>query len=247
MPILNPKQPTEVVLYELSWALAFKDSADVIQSYTLAVTAGTVTISDDWATDTAVYASIAGGVNAETATISLTVVTVLGQTLKRTYSLYVSSTAVSIDGSTSTKRQLVEVAFEEAGLAGYEFDATPEEQATVLRRLDALMLEWAGPGANLRIGYNFPQTIGGSDLDDASGVPDFAFNAVAVSLALRTYPAIGKSMSPETRVALATGMNAIRAACAVLPERSLPTNTLRGAGAKPFGTWAPYNGVGNGG
>lgn len=244
MPILNPKQPTEVALYELSFALAFKESADVIESYTLAVASGTVTIDNDWATDTSVYATIGGGANGVTQTLALEVTTALGQTLKRTYSLLVSNTAISVTNSTNTKRQIVEMAFEEATLAGYEFDATPEEYASILRRLDALMGEWQQTGLDLS--YNFPPSFGGSDLDDASGVPDFAVNAVAVSLGLRYFPAIGKTMSPESRVALGNGMNAIRAYCAMLPQTQLPPSTLRGAGAKPLSTWAPFNGAGNG-
>jgi hypothetical protein len=245
VPILNPKQPSETVLYPLDLTLTLRETSDAISTYTLAVTAGTVTIGEDYNTDNVVFAPISGGADGETATLLLTVTTGLEQVLKRTYNLYISNTAVSVENSTNTKRQIVEMVFEEAGLAGYEYDSTPEEQASVLRRMDAIMGEWASPGTQLDLGYNFPTTFGGSDMDDASGIPDFAVNAVALTVALRAYPAIGKTMSAETRVALGNGMNSIRAYCATIPDRQLTYATSRGAGNKPFSTWAPF--VGSGG
>lgn len=246
MPILNPKQPGEVALYVLDLALALKPTSDTIESHTLAVTSGTITIGDHWADDHAVYVNVAGGANSETAALLATFVTSLGQTLKRSYTISISNTAVSADRSTSTKQQLLDLAFEEIGLAGYEFDATDEEKVSALRRLDALMAEWNGPGFNLPISYNFPAAIGGSSVADATGVPDFAFNTVGIALALALMPVIGKAMSSETRLRLTQGMNAVRAAYAQIPNRSLPPSAARGAGAKPFSTWTPYNGAGNG-
>lgn len=246
MPILNPKQPSEVALYALDLALALKPTGDTVESYTLAVSAGTVTVSDDWADDHAVYATVAGGANSETAALLLTAVTTLGQTLKRSYSISISNTAVSSDRSTSTKQQILNMAFEEIALAGYEFDVTAAETSSALRRLDALMAEWNGPGVNIPISYNFPAALGGSSAADASGIPDFAFNAVGIALALAVMPVIGKTMSPETRLRMGQGMNALRAAYAQIPDRQLPASALRGAGAKPFSSWTPFNGAGNG-
>lgn len=245
MPILNPKQPTEVALYALDLALALKPTGDTIDTFTLAVSAGTVAVASSWSDDHAVYATISGGANSETAALLLTVVTALGQTLKRSYSLSISNTAVSVDRSTSTKQQLLDLAFEEIGLAGYSFDITAAETASALRRLDALMAEWNGPGMNIPISYNFPPAIGGSSVADATGVPDFAFNAVGIALALAIMPVIGKTMSAETRLRMGQGMNALRAAYAHIPERGLPHSVIRGAGAKPFSSWSPYNGAGN--
>lgn len=143
------------------------------------------------------------------------------------------STAASV--STTSKRTIVNMAFEEIGLAGYEFDATPEEQTSALRRLDALMLEWAGPGRNIDLGYNRPTMFGGGDLDEASLLPDWTINTVVLSLALRIMPAIGKTLSAESRIALANGINALRAATAVTYERSIPTMVALGAGARRLG------------
>lgn len=247
MTVLAPKRSTEAVIYSFDFTLQLEPAGDTIQSFTLALLTGTVALSNEVNTDTAVRALISGGANGETATMLLTVNTVGGQVLKRDLSLYISDTAQAVTNSTTTKGQIEDMAFEELTLAGYEFDATPEEQASGLRRLDSLMAMWAGPGMNLNLGYNFPHTVGTSDRADASGIPDFALDAVVITLAEAIAPGIGKSLSRETLVRKQQSMNAIRAACAVIPERDLPTSTLRGAGRKPFSTWAPYNGAGNGG
>lgn len=246
MTILVPKRSTEAVLYSFDWTRDLAPTSDTLQSFTLVRSTGTVTIGTTANTDKAVTAILSGGADGETATFLLTVVTTGGQTLARDLSLTISDGSTAIYPSTNTKRQLVEMAFEEIGLAGYEFDATPEEQASTLRRLDALMAEWAGPGVNLDVGYNFPPIMGGSDLDDASGVPDFAMNIVAIKLAIRIMPAIGKTMSPETSQAMSAGWTGLRNALAVIPNRTLPRRTIRGAGAKPWGTWNPFQQAGNG-
>jgi hypothetical protein len=138
----------------------------------------------------------------------------------------------------ASKRTIVALAFEEVGLAGFEFDATPEEQSSAMRRLDILMAEWKA--SSLDLGYNFPASIGAGNLDDASSLPDSALNVVAIYLALRISPGIGKTLSVETKTAMSQGMIALRTRYAVLPERVLPSSTIRGAGAKPGSIWAPF-------
>ena len=53
-----------------------------------------------------------------------------------------------------TKRQFIEQAFEEIGLAAYVFDLTPEQLQSALRRLDAMMAGWNTNG--IRIGWPMP-------------------------------------------------------------------------------------------
>jgi hypothetical protein len=238
---LTPKKPTEKVAYVSDWRLQLDDGDSLLTS-TVAVTSGTVTITLPTYDDTTAFFVVSGGANAETAVLTNTVTTVGGQTLIRTLSLLISSTSQPIVPSTVTKRVVVNMAFEEIGLAGYEFDATPEEQASAVRRLDALLNEWNGPGVNMRVPYAFPATLGSSNLDDASGLPDFCINTVAISLALRIAPAIGKSLSAETRLALNAGMNSLRAAYTVIPTMQLPASTPRGAGWKPNNVLWPFVG-----
>jgi hypothetical protein len=137
-------------------------------------------------------------------------------------------------GSTSTKRQIVTAAYEECSLAGYEFDITPEEQIAALRQLDALMRMWQ---PTLPLGYNFPAAIGAGDLDDPSGIPDYAFDVSAQYLALRIMPKMGKSISAESRYALAAALVSLRTQASFIPNATLPRTTIRGAGNRWNRQW----------
>lgn len=48
-----------------------------------------------------------------------------------------------------TKRDIVAMAFEEIGLAGYVFDLQPQQLEGALRRLDSMMATWNGKGLRL--------------------------------------------------------------------------------------------------
>jgi len=244
MTVLAPKRPTETVRYVSDWAPQLGD--DTISSFTLTVASGTVTVANsDQSGTQAVEFFLAGGTSGQTSTLSLTVVTDAGQTLQRDLSIAVSTTAINTFPSTTTKGTIVNMAFEEIGLAGYNLDATSDEQASALRRLDALMARWAGPGMNLDVGYNFPASVGSSTMNDASGIPDMGLDAAVVDLALSIAPGIGKTLSVETRIRYRQSFNALRATFAVIPEVSLPFSTLRGAGNKPRSTWWPFQGSAN--
>ena len=71
-----------------------------------------------------------------------------------------------------TKRDIVEQAFEEIGLASYVFDLQPQQLESALRRLDAMMATWNAKG--IRLGYPLPSSPADSDLDQEVGVPDNA-------------------------------------------------------------------------
>ena len=118
-----------------------------------------------------------------------------------------------------TKRQLVESAMAEIGLASYAFDLMPEQREAALRRLDSMMAEWNGRG--LRLGYPIPDNPATSDIDADSNIPDAAWEAVITNLALRIAPSYGKQVNPETKVTARHSLNTIFA------RASLPRN--RGA------------------
>lgn len=244
MTILAPKRSTESQLYVFDWTHQLAPTGDAIESFELTIDTGTITApaANQSNTNEKVQALIVGGADGETATLALTITTFGGQVLTRNLSLTISDTATAIYPSTNTKRQIVDLAFEEITLAEFEFNVTPEEQSSALRRLDALMGEWASPGKGLDLGYNFPATFGDSDLDDASGVPDFAVNTVALYLALAIAPFIGSAMSAETKRRMREGMDALRASVSIIPNRQLPYSTPLGAGQKPYSTWAPFVG-----
>lgn len=245
--VLTPKRSDETVRYLIDWTEQLALTVDTLDDFTLTLDSGSITLSDEQNAGPIIYFLAAGGTDAETQEITCQITTVGGQTLVRNLTLLVSDTAIAIVPQTTTKGAIVTQAFVECGLAGYEFNVTPDEQAEALTRLDSMMAQWRGPGTELQIPYNAPAVIGDSDLSDESGIPDFAFNGVAVSLALRICPQMGKTMSAESRVAYAQSMNAIRAACTVTPERRLQRTTPRGAGNKPFSTWNPYGWSNNGG
>lgn len=140
--------------------------------------------------------------------------------------------------STATKADLLDLMFEECGRAGYEFDRSPGEDASALRRLDAMMAEWQARG--ITIGYNFPTTFGQGQPTDKAGIPDAAINTVAAWAAFRIAPGMGKTISAETRKAMADGLAFLRAETATIPEMLLPKSTARGIGWKPWAIWRPF-------
>jgi len=140
--------------------------------------------------------------------------------------------------STATKAALLDLMFEECGRAGYEFDRSPGEDASALRRLEAMLAEWQGEGVALN--YNFPVAFGTSQPTDVAGIPDSTINTVAAWGAFRIAPGMGKTLSAETRKAMADGRAFLRAETSTIPERILPRTTARGIGHKPYSIWRPF-------
>lgn len=140
--------------------------------------------------------------------------------------------------STASKRQLVEQAFTEVSLNGWEYDISADEKDVALKRLDALMYELAGRG--LSLSYNFPTAIGEGDLNDALGVPDGAFFGLAILLAERLCPTMGKTMSRESRIALQSAMKTVTAIGQTVPTMNWATGTVLGTGNKPWANRYPF-------
>jgi len=227
------KDPDEVRNVSFSWIGRLNGA--LIASATLAVEDGTITLSNVANTDTVISATISGGLDCEMATIVSTIITDEAdpQTLEQTFIIQIVANASALGPSTSTKRQIVEMAYEECSLAGYEFNVTPEELFSGLRKLDALMAEWAQSSKDL--GYNFPATFGGGDLEDVSGIPDAAINGAAISLAMAIAPAMGKQMSAESRGRLAKSMAVVSTMCAKKAVQGWARNTVAGAGNRRWG------------
>lgn len=123
------------------------------------------------------------------------------------------------------KRNLLEMAFENCGSAGYEFERTPEEINSALRKLNAMMFEWPW---NL-LGYYQPD-YGAGVMDDMSGVPNDAQAAVSQTLALRIAPTMGASMPPEALAEMARSRAIIEANYSVIPTQYMGDDTIVGAG-----------------
>ena len=135
-----------------------------------------------------------------------------------------------------TKREFVQAAFEEIGLASYFFDLQPEQLQGALRRLDSIMAKWSSIG--IRISYPLPSSPSDSDLDDETGVPDFANEAIYTALAISIAPGYGKVVPIETKTAARNGYQAMINQSVKPIEYQLPETMPRGAGQKP---WRTYN------
>ena len=129
-----------------------------------------------------------------------------------------------------TKRQFIEQAFEELGVASYVFDLQAEQLQSALRRLDAMMGTWNAAG--IRIGYPLPSSPESSVIEDETSVPDAANEAIYLNLALRLAPTIGKMVSPETMAAAKAAYATLSGRFATIPRRKYPGNMPRGAGYK---------------
>ncbi len=104
-----------------------------------------------------------------------------------------------------TKRDIVKQAFAEIGRSEYDFDASPEDTQHALRVLDSMAATWAMQG--LRIGYAGGDGFG--DIDASVEVPEFAHEALYLSLAVRIAPSFGKSASPDTKAAAKEARNGV--------------------------------------
>jgi hypothetical protein len=129
-----------------------------------------------------------------------------------------------------TKREYIDAAFTEIGLANYTFDMAPEQYTAALRRLDTMMAEWNARG--IRIGYPLPLSPSQSDLDEQTGVPDGANEAIVTNLAIRIAPSYGKNVMPQTMTSARSAWNAIYARTAKSPQMQYSSALPAGAGNK---------------
>ena len=135
-----------------------------------------------------------------------------------------------------TKRQFVEAAFEEIGLAAYTFDLSPQQIEAAMRRLDAMMAEWNAKG--IRLSYPLPSSPQDSDLDAETTVPDSANEAIITNLGIRIAPSYGKQVMNETKVAAKMAYNTLLARATMPMEQQFPAAMPSGAGNKP---WRVYD------
>lgn len=137
-----------------------------------------------------------------------------------------------------TKRQFVEGAFEEIGMANYVFDLQPEQLQSALRRLDAMMMEWNAQG--IRLGYPIASSPQDSDLSTETGTPDSAWEAVITNLAIRIAPGYGKDVRPETKTVAKNTFNTLLQRATFPLEKQLPETMPIGQGNKPWRWDNPY-------
>jgi hypothetical protein len=144
---------------------------------------------------------------------------------------------LSLPAGGRLKSDILDLAFDDCGAAGFAFDRTPEEQSSALRKLNALMLElpWA------LLGYDQP-TYGAGLPEEQSGIPDFAINTVAQYLALRIAPGMGLTLSPEASKAMGRSLLTMQSELATIPTVRTAANSVRGSGHNRYSRRYPYTG-----
>ena len=129
-----------------------------------------------------------------------------------------------------TKKQIIEQAFEEIGLASYIFDLTPDQLNSALRRLDLMVASWQTK--NIQIGFPLPTFPQNSNIDQEIDTPMNANEAVVLNLAVRLAPAYGKVVSPDTRATAKVLYDQLLIDAAFPSEQQYPNTLPIGAGYK---------------
>lgn len=96
-----------------------------------------------------------------------------------------------------TKGELADAALEEIGIAEYNFDISPEQRQSVIRRLDMMMAEWDARDIHLSFPISKSTT---PDPGEEANIPDWAGKAVVTNLAIEIAPSYGKVVPMETKV-----------------------------------------------
>jgi hypothetical protein len=136
-----------------------------------------------------------------------------------------------------TKREFIQDAYAEIGMADYEFDLQTQDLQFALRKLDSMMATWNFQG--IRVGYPLPSSPSSSDIDAQTNVPDSANQAIVTGLAIRIAPSFGKTVSVETKTSADIGYKTLLSLAAMPGEMQLPSSMPSGAGHKD---WRYYNG-----
>lgn len=130
-----------------------------------------------------------------------------------------------------TKRQIIEQAYEELGLAAMFFDLQPEQIENARRKLDTMVAGWSSK--NIQIGYPLPSAANSSDVDQNTDVPDYAVEALYLNLAIKITPSHGKAIQPETKLqANVAYRNVLRIAMSNPPSMEYSCSLPSGAGNK---------------
>lgn len=131
-----------------------------------------------------------------------------------------------------SKRDLVKKAYGALGLAAYDFDLSPDQLQDGLSSLDAMMALWDAQG--IRLGYPCSATPTSGDLNQDSGLPDFAVQAVFLNLALELAPSVGREVSPRIAAKADRGHSTLLALAAAPISMQVRPGTPAGAGHKPW-------------
>lgn len=141
---------------------------------------------------------------------------------------------MGVDMAQWSKEDVIKQAFSEIGM-GDQFDVPPEDMQLALRKLDAMMASWGG-AMGTRVGYSGGN--GKGDILSDTTVPDWAYEALYLNLALRLCPDFGKQPNPETVRAAREARDAVRSRNAVPSQRTI--SGYAGAGNSAWGARQIY-------
>lgn len=233
----QPKDAADTRIYGIDWSPALVDG-DTVSSVTFVRYAGTANFTDQTEDGNFTYVTVSGGNNGQGTKFTASMVTTGGKgPFNQVIWLpVVSAGCMEYEPSSTTKRTVVEMAYEDCGLPGYEFASSPEELFSGIRRLDGMMREWP---CGQKLGYNFPTAVGQSDPEDPTLVPDWALMAMVGKLAQKLAPGLGKTLSNEQKAAAASSYS-IMLGRIPIPQVRLPRTTPRGSGNRWMSPWYPY-------
>lgn len=131
-----------------------------------------------------------------------------------------------------TKKQFIEQAFDEIGLASYVFDMSASDLQNALRKLDSMVATWNGNG--MMLSYPLPSSPSTSDINIELNIPDYANEAIYTNLAARLASSFGKTASIETMRSAKASYQVLLNRSYVPREMQFPSTMPAGAGNK---TW----------
>lgn len=131
-----------------------------------------------------------------------------------------------------TKQDFVTAAYEEIGLASFNYQITPEEEQFALKRLDAMLAEWNARG--IRLGFPIGGDPKSSQLDEDTYAKDSANEAIFLNLAIKIAPSYGKQVSRETKSGARKAYLTLLNLSAQPTEMRLPKEMPAGAGNKKW-------------
>jgi hypothetical protein len=120
-----------------------------------------------------------------------------------------------------TKKQIILDAYASFGYVDYFYNADAEQNDFALRILNRMLAGWETKG--ISIGYNY-----GGDIQDDSGVPDYASDAVVANLAVSLAGNVGKQLSQDAKQNAINTFNNLFTMFLNVPI--MPTNPLMPAG-----------------
>jgi len=127
-----------------------------------------------------------------------------------------------------TNREIIDRAYRSMGVSDAMFGRTAEEYAVGVEILASMMLE--SPFDLL--GYDQQDAGEGNRVEEESGIDRKYLEPVALMLAERLAPAIGKTLAPHTIKAKNRAYSLLCAAVVTIPAAQYQDGTPRGAGAR---------------